>query len=37
MEGLGVHGRRTTITDPIGALGNDREIANVTEIWSIPN
>ena len=34
MEGLSVHGRRTTITYPIGALGNDREIANVSEIWS---
>ena len=34
MEGLSVHGRRTTITYPIGVLGNDREIANVSEIWS---
>ena len=36
MEGLSVHGRRTTITYPIGALGNDREIANVSEMWSNP-
>jgi len=34
MEGLSVHGRRTTVTYPIGSLGNDREISNVTEIWS---
>ena len=34
MEGLNVHGRRTTIVYPIGALGNDREIDAVTEIWS---
>ncbi|HSR06803.1 MAG TPA: hypothetical protein VLM42_06610 [Bryobacteraceae bacterium] len=32
--GLSVHGRQTTITYPIGALGNDREIANVSEIRS---
>ena len=34
MEGLSVHGRRTTVTYPVGSLGNDREINNVTEIWS---
>jgi hypothetical protein len=34
MEGLSVHGRRTTVTYPVGSLGNDREIASVTEIWS---
>ena len=34
MEGLSVHGKRTTVTYPAGSLGNDREIANVSEIWS---
>jgi len=34
MEGLSVHGRRTTVIYPVGSLGNDREIANVSEIWS---
>jgi hypothetical protein len=34
MEGLNVHGKRTIVTYPIGALGNDREIDAVTEIWS---
>ena len=34
MEGLSVHGRRTTMTYPVGSIGNDREIANVSEIWS---
>ena len=34
MEGLSVHGRRTTMTYPVGSIGNDREIANVAEIWS---
>ncbi len=34
MEGLSVHGRKTTVIYPAGALGNDRDIAAVTEIWS---
>jgi len=34
MEGLSVHGRRTTVTYRVGSIGNDREIANVAEIWS---
>jgi hypothetical protein len=34
MEGLIVQGRRVTVTTPAGAIGNDRDIANVSEIWS---
>jgi len=34
MEGVIVQGRRTTVTYPVGSIGNDREIANVSEIWS---
>jgi len=34
MEGLIVQGRRTTVTTPAGAIGNDRDIVNVSEIWS---
>jgi len=34
MEGLVVEGRRTTVTYPVGSMGNDREITNVSEIWS---
>lgn len=34
MEGLLVQGRRTTTTIPAGAIGSDRDIVNVSEIWS---
>jgi hypothetical protein len=34
MEGLVVEGRRVTVITPAGAIGNDRDIANVSEIWS---
>jgi len=34
IEGLVVQGRRTTVTYPAGSMGNDREITNVSEIWS---
>jgi len=34
MEGLIVEGRRTTVTTPAGSIGNDRDIVNVSEIWS---
>ena len=34
MEGLVVQGRRTTVTTPAGAIGNDRDIVNVSEIWT---
>ena len=34
MEGLIVEGRRTTVTTPAGSIGNDRDIENVSEIWS---
>jgi hypothetical protein len=34
MEGLVVQGRRTTVTYPAGSMGNDRDITNVSEIWS---
>ncbi len=34
MEGVIVQGRRTTVTTPVGSIGNDRDIANVSEIWT---
>lgn len=34
MEGLMVQGRRTTVTYPAGSMGNDRDITNVSEIWT---
>ena len=34
MEGVIVQGRRTTVTYPAGSMGNDRDITNVSEIWS---
>jgi hypothetical protein len=34
MEGLVVQGRRTTVTYPPGSMGNDRDITNVSEVWS---
>jgi hypothetical protein len=34
MQGLIVQGRRTTATTPAGSIGNDRDIVNVSEIWS---
>ena len=34
MEGLVVQGRRTTVTYPAGSMGNDRDITNVSEIWT---
>ncbi len=34
MEGVIVQGRRTTVTYPVGSIGNDRDITNVSEIWS---
>jgi hypothetical protein len=34
MEGLIVQGRRITITYPPGSMGNDRDITNVSEIWT---
>ena len=34
MEGLMVEGRRRTITYPAGSIGNDRDISNVSEIWT---
>ena len=34
LEGLVVEGRRTMVTTPAGSIGNDRDIVNVSEIWS---
>ena len=34
MEGLVVQGRRSTFTYPAGSMGNDRDITNVSEVWS---
>lgn len=36
MEGLVVNGHRNTITYPVGAIGNDREIMVTNEIWTNP-
>lgn len=36
IEGVSVEGTRTTVTIPAGALGNEREIAVVTERWFSP-
>ena len=36
MEGVQVHGKRTTLTIPAGAIGNDRPIAIVDERWYSP-
>ncbi len=33
MEGVLVEGDRTTVTYPVGALGNDRPITTVSEVW----
>jgi hypothetical protein len=34
MEGLIVQGRRSSFTFPVGSVGNDREITNVSEVWT---
>jgi hypothetical protein len=34
MEGLMVQGRRITVTYPAGSMGNDRDITNVSEMWT---
>lgn len=37
MEGIEVTGERVTRTIPVGALGNDRPITIVTEVWTSPD
>jgi len=34
MEGVVVHGERTTYTIPAGQIGNDQPIVSVTEVWT---
>jgi hypothetical protein len=36
MEGLVVEGRRTTVTYPVGSMGNDREFVTTNELWTSP-
>jgi hypothetical protein len=36
IEGLTVEGRRTTVTVPIGAQGNDKPLVFVNETWFSP-
>lgn len=37
MEGVLVHGVRTTHTIPAGQIGNERPISIVSEIWTSPD
>ncbi|MGD0497984.1 MAG: hypothetical protein ABSC23_06060 [Bryobacteraceae bacterium] len=37
MEGLLAEGTRTTTTYPIGAMGNDRPVVSVDEMWRSPD
>jgi hypothetical protein len=34
IQGIEAHGRRTTTTTPVGALGNNEPLVNSTEIWT---
>ena len=36
IEGVLAEGSRTTVTYPIGAVGNDRPITTVSETWTSP-
>jgi hypothetical protein len=36
MEGVLVTGTRTTMTIPAGAIGNDKALNIVTEVWTSP-
>jgi hypothetical protein len=37
IEGVEVHGRRTTLTTPAGEVGNDQPLVSTTESWSAPS
>lgn len=37
MQGVAVHGTRTTRTIPAGQIGNDKPIDIVTEVWTSPD
>lgn len=37
IEGLACDGTRTSMTTPIGAIGNDRPIVAITEVWFSPD
>ena len=37
MEGVNVQGTRSTMTIPVGAQGNDRPLATVSETWFSPD
>jgi hypothetical protein len=36
IEGIAAEGRRTTVTYPVGSIGNDREIVTTNEMWTSP-
>jgi hypothetical protein len=36
IEGIVVEGRRTTVTYPVGSVGNDREFVTINEVWTSP-
>jgi hypothetical protein len=36
IEGVLAEGSRTTVTYPVGAIGNDRPITTITETWTSP-
>ena len=37
IDGVLVEGTRSTVTYPVGAMGNDREFSAVTETWMSPD
>ncbi|HEY1945562.1 MAG TPA: hypothetical protein VGG97_01050 [Bryobacteraceae bacterium] len=36
IDGIVVEGKRTTMTYPVGSVGNDREIVTTNEMWTSP-
>jgi hypothetical protein len=36
IDGVAVEGRRTTMTYPVGSVGNDREFVTTSEMWTSP-
>jgi hypothetical protein len=36
IDGITVEGRRTTMTYPVGSVGNDREFVTTNEMWTSP-
>ncbi|HSW38384.1 MAG TPA: hypothetical protein VLL97_02700 [Acidobacteriota bacterium] len=37
VEGIEIHGRRTTTTYAAGTMGNDRPVSTITELWTSPD